>query len=680
MHMKWARSYEMCTDSERRTWLENMRQFRVERRIRVGYEGSRYDDPALKWTQSSFVQPQMMVHDRYFYDVDTHRYTVERYLEDLQARYGGIDSVLIWPTYPNMGIDDRNQHDLIRSMPGGLAGVRQMVADFHKRGVRVFFPMMMWDQGTGKPVDNWPAAIARLMQEIDADGINGDTQDGVPRAFPEAARALGHPLAFEPEGAGHDEQLADDLLNWAYYEFPFVPAVDKWKWLESRHMVHISDRWNKDKADDLQFAFFNGVGWESWENVWGFWNGITARDGEAIRRVFAIERAVAPFLISDRWEPYAPMLQYGVFASAWPLAGETVWTIVNRNDYDVAGPQMQVVEGGVRYFDLYHGVELTPRRLADQQFLTFDIEAHGFGAVLATRSEPSATLLQLMSRTKAMSARPLSSFPKDWRPLPQRLQGSPRIQPAAAQPAGMVRIPAADFEFKVNGVEIEGAELTGIDVQYPWESTPRLFHDHVIHVESFWIDKYPVTNAQFKKFLDETHYAPGNPLNFLRDWVNGSYPSGWENRPVTWVSREDAAAYAKWAGKRLPHEWEWQYAAQGTDGRLYPWGDTWDPSYVPIADQGRTMRGPDDVTSHPRGASRFGVEDLVGNVWQWTDEFTDEHTRSAVLRGGSYYRPQHSLWYFPQAYQLNQHGKFLLMAPSMDRSGAIGFRCVVEAP
>ena len=70
------------------------------------------------------MQPQMMVQDRYFYDPVAGKYTVDRYLDDLEKRYGGIDAVLIWPTYPNMGIDNRNQHDLIRSMPGGVAGVK----------------------------------------------------------------------------------------------------------------------------------------------------------------------------------------------------------------------------------------------------------------------------------------------------------------------------------------------------------------------------------------------------------------------------------------------------------------------------------------------------------------------------------------------------------------------------
>jgi iron(II)-dependent oxidoreductase len=70
---------------------------------------------------------------------------------------------------------------------------------------------------------------------------------------------------------------------------------------------------------------------------------------------------------------------------------------------------------------------------------------------------------------------------------------------------------------------------------------------------------------------------------------------------------------------------------------------------------------------------------MAGSVWQWTDEYQDDHTRAAILRGGSYYRPQGSIWYVPQAYRNDEHGKLLLMSPGRDRSGTIGFRCVADA-
>ena len=609
---------------------------------------------------------------------DKHRYTVDRYLDDLGSRYGGIDAVLIWPTYPNLGIDDRNQLDMIRSMPGGVEGVKIMISDFHRRGVRVLFPMMMWDQGTQDTGASWSEAIASLMAQIGADGVNGDTQWGIPREFVEAAEKTGHPLAFEPENPPHEEQIAYNLMNWGYYKFVFAPTVDRYKWLEPRHMVNISDRWNRTKTDDLQYAFFNGVGWESWENVWGFWNGISARDGEATRRIATIERAIAPYLVSQEWEPFAPVLRYGVFASRWPLRGSAVWTIVNRNDYTVAGPQIEA-QPGLRYFDLYHGIELQPQQQGKRRLVNFEIEANGVGAVLESSEEPEVAIRRLMTAMSAMTKKPLDGFSSDWTVLRQKLKPIPPALARSAAPAGMVRIPAADYLFRVNGLETEGADLVGIDVQYPWEDSPRLFHESVVKMKSFWMDRYPVTNSQFKAFLDSSHYHPADDANFLRNWRDGTFPRGWENKPVTWVSREDAVAYATWAGKRLPHEWEWQYAAQGTDGRTYPWGDEWDPAAVPLPDKSRSMRAPDEIAMRARWASPFGVEDLVGNVWQWTDEFSDEHTRSAILKGGSYYQPQNAMWYFPQAYKLNQHGKLLLMAPSIDRSAAVGFRCVADA-
>ena len=692
LHHAWEGTTETgCAPSTHQHWLQDITHWRNERRIRIAYDPARYTLPALQWTQSSFMQSQMMVHDRYFYEPVDGRYTVDRYLDDLDKRYGGIDAVLIWSTYPNMGVDDRNQLEMVESMPGGIEGVRQMVADFHRRGVRVLFPMMMWDQGTHQP-DNgteaqpWPDAIAALMKEIGADGINGDTQDGVPLGFSLAAEKIGHPLAFEPEGSPSDEALAWNVMNWGQYDFPFIPMVDRFKWLETRHMVNISDRWNQDKTSDLQFAFFNGVGWESWENVWGIWIGISPRDAEATRRVATLERGVAPFLVSPDWEPLYPMRSYGVYASRWPLGGQTVWTIVNRNPYDVAGQQMDVpVAAGMRYFDLYHGVELKPAVNGQTAVLSFDMEASGYGAILAAPGEPNAAIKTLMQRMAEMTKNPLSDFSHDPTILKQTMVEIPPTTPASDAPQGMIRIPGGSFDFKVQGVEIEGGASNMVDVQYPWEPTPRRFHEHLMEIKPFFIDKFPVTNAQFKQFLDATHYAPKDGINFLRDWKNASFPRGWDAKPVTWVSLEDARAYAKWAGKRLPHEGEWQLAAQGLDspgssvGRVFPWGNIWLPSNVPTPDTGRTMPGPDAVDAHLQGASPYGVMDLVGNVWQWTDEYLDEHTRAAILRGGSYYQPQGSIWYFPQAYRNDEHGKLLLMAPGYDRSGGIGFRCVRDA-
>lgn len=670
-----------CSVAEISAWLADIRHWRSEHLIRMGYDSSEYERPELQWTQSSFVQPQMMVHDLYFYDRDQRRYTVDRYLDDLENRYGGIDSVLVWHTYPNIGIDSRSQYDLFRDLPGGVEGVRQMVRDFHRRGVRVLFPVMVWDQGTHFEGMPDAKAIAKELASVDADGINGDTQEGMPASFLRASDETGHPLALEPEAPlSSDEMLAYNILSWGYWKYDFVPSVSRYKWLESRHMVNMCNRWAHDRVDDLQHAFFNGVGFESWENIWGIWNQMTPRDAEALRRISTIERAYASLLISADWEPHTPTEHFGIFASKWPAKDATLWTVVNRNHYAVQGRQLVVpYRQGVRYFDLWHGMQLQPQREGDKRMLAFDLEPDGYGAVLETSLPEDAGLSQLLSAMQARNQKPLIAFSREWHTLPQQMVDIPTTPIPVGEVAGMVRLPEADFNFRVNGIEIEGMNDEGVDVQYPWEPSPRRYHAQRIHIRSFWIDRFPVTNAEFKSFLDATHYHPSDDHNFLKDWKNGSFPQGWGSKPVTWVALEDARAYAQWAGKRLPHEWEWQYAAQGTEARAYPWGNDWIEDAVPKPDTGRDMAPASDVAAHPKGASSPGVMDLVGNVWQWTDEYVDDHTRAAILRGGSHYQPQGSRWYFPQAYRLSEHGKYLLMAPGMDRSGAIGFRCVKDA-
>ncbi len=664
-------------------WVAELTDWRREHLARIGYDDANYRRPELQWAQRNFVHAQMMVEDRYFFDPLAGRYTVDRYLDDLEARFGGIDSVLIWFVYPNIGIDDRNKTDLAHDLPGGLDGLKSAVDDFHRRGVRVFLPTMPWDHGTRAPEQNDWQAIAELVKAVGADGINGDTYNGVPRAFFDACDTLGCPVVLQPESTiSAEEQLIWNVQSWGK-KAPneVIPPVAKWKWLEPRHMINYENRWGRDRNHDLQYIFFNGIGYNAWENVWGIWNQLTPRDAETLRRIAMIERQFAPTLVSPDWRPYERTLQAGVFASRFPTADYTLWTLVNRNEYTVAGEQIALPHRhGTQYYDAWHGVPLQPRLDGERAVFEFGLEGRGFGALLAL--SPGAAidgLDALLARMRERASVPLQSLSSQWRSLPQQLVPIEPTQAAVEAPPGMLAIPAGSFDFVVGGVEIEGQTWAGNDVQYPWEDGARRHHRHRMQMPAFFIDRTPLTNAQFRAFLDASGWRPRDRHNFLRHWIDGAPPPGWEHKPVTWVSIEDARAYAAWAGKRLPHEWEWQYAAQGGDGRRYPWGNDWDEAMVPGVNRGRTLIAPDDVDAHPAAANPFGLLDLVGNVWQWTDEYVDEHTRAAILRGGSSYQPQTSHWYFPQAYRLDQHGKYLLMAPCKDRSGCVGFRCVVDA-
>ena len=680
-----------ATSSDAPAWLDNLKTWRRDRRILLRFDGSQYDRADLQWAQHIFSQVQLLIWDRSLYDPEKGEYTVDRFLSETENRIGPIDAVLIWPVYPNLGVDDRNQFDILRDLPGGLPGVRGMVEQFHSHGVKVFFPFLVWDTGTRNEGSPASTTMAQLLKDVDADGINFDTLESVPPGFREASDAIGHPLALEPQFQPRDASLAwtniswNDWVTWEGKPYPFIPMVSKNKWMEPRHNVNVTDRFTRDKTDSLQHAFFNGQGYAILENLWGFWYENNPHDAEALLRFTQIERAVADYLLSPDWEPHTPVLRSGVFASRFPTPKGTVWTLVNRNEYDVAGAEIEVAnQAGVHFYDLWHGTELTPTFVNGRARLSFELEGLGYGAVLATDQKPDDSVEKLLAYMAERSKRPLATYTRDWKSVPQTLVEIPSTKPAPSAPAGMVAIPEGDYDFGVSGIEIEGGNDPGADVQYPWEDSARRYHRRRMHMHSFYMDRTPVTNGEFKKFLDATHYRPKDDHNFLRawknDWKNGSYPDGWENKPVTWVSIEDARAYAAWSQKRLPHEWEWQYAAQSADGRLYPWGSEWNAQLLPAVDAGPAMKPSSDVGAFPKGASPFGVLDLIGSVSQWTDEYRDPHTRAAIVRGGAAYQPAGSLWYFPQTYRLDEHQKYLLMSPGHDRAGTIGFRCVVDAP
>ena len=137
----------------------------------------------------------------------------------------------------------------------------------------------------------------------------------------------------------------------------------------------------------------------------------------------------------------------------------------------------------------------------------------------------------------------------------------------------MVELPAATLELNI---EMRVRECGFYDSTPPsgdvYNFQTRRFR-RTVAFPRFAMDETLVTNAQFAEFLKASRYRPVHGENFLKHWTGGRPPAGCEDHPVVYVDLDDARAYASWAGKRLPTEEEWQYAAQGADGRKYPWGE-----------------------------------------------------------------------------------------------------------
>lgn len=155
------------------------------------------------------------------------------------------------------------------------------------------------------------------------------------------------------------------------------------------------------------------------------------------------------------------------------------------------------------------------------------------------------------------------------------------------------------------------------------------------YLDSFYIDKYPVTNERYQKFVKATeHRAPymDNPEVEAFNWKNEKYPRGKGKYPVVVVDWFDVVEFCKWAGKSLPMEEQWEKAARGTDGRRYPWGDEFDEkrcnTYL------SRIESPTPVGKFPRGVSPYGCHDMAGNVWEWTGT---KREAGYVMRGGSFF-------------------------------------------
>jgi gamma-glutamyl hercynylcysteine S-oxide synthase len=186
-----------------------------------------------------------------------------------------------------------------------------------------------------------------------------------------------------------------------------------------------------------------------------------------------------------------------------------------------------------------------------------------------------------------------------------------------------------------------GAAALERDATAFYDRDPKRHVPAVFRVEHFWLDRFPVTNAQFQEFVDAGGYeqmAIWDPevwpavLDFVdatespgpRFWRNGRFIAGEDDLPVVGVSWYEAAAYARWVGKRLPTDAEWEKAGSWpvvlADGahsqRRYPWGDSMDRKRCNICGSGRDRIV--GVHEFPGGVSVGGVQQLIGNVWEWT--------------------------------------------------------------
>ena len=677
-----------------------------------------YDEPSQQWLTKAFTCHFTFMYDRSFYDVETGNYTMNTFLDDGEKEFGGYDILLLWHAYPRIGVDRRNQIDFYRDMPGGVAGIREMVRQCHERGVRVFINYNPWDTGTNREGKTDDDLLAELVQETQVDGIFLDTMYGSSTALRQKLDAVRPGITLSPEGNPPIENLGLCNSSWAQWcRDAEPPSLDHRKWLEPRHMRWQIWRWNLCHREEIRRAFFGGGGMIVWENVFGTYNPWNANDRRLWRRAVPILRQFSSLFSSDAWEPYYPTCcdadnatirrnaQPGLFVHHWSgQNGESLFTVLAQEtpptkeglapDYRLMNYALFDVpwNEGMRYFDLWNGIEITPVKRNDRAEIRGLIDRiSGLGCYLVIpKSEVNDELLQFVARQNQLSRDSLSTHdPRNFShsletPLPVE-----RTVPAEKDrlPEGMCLVPGAKVRMHIVhqrrecGCYPDPGTPADLAESFTWGNpfSTNLTHNDQVEVSAFLIDETAVTNAQFKAFLEATDYRPKHAENFLAHWTNGQMPAELADHPVVYVDLDDARAYAKWAGKRLPTEPEWHLAAQGTDGRMWPWGEAMDvnkPDPLRVNMTGETI----PAKSLPEGRSPYGCYQMSGNVYEWTESQRDDgHTRFVMIRGGSFFQARGSGWYMDGGPRPNNHhAKFILMWTGLDRCDTIGFRCVQD--
>lgn len=482
-------------------WREALARWRAEARQRVSYDDASYRRPENAWASRCFSVALAWLWDETLYDHDAGRFTPDRFLDDGERELGGYDGVVLWHAYPVIGIDERNQFDFYRDVPG----IAEHVAALRERGVRVFVDYNPWDVGTRREPTDDAHAVAAVVADLGVDGVFLDTMKEALPGLRAGVDAVRPGVCFEGESTLPLTRVHDHHLSWAqWFADSPVPGVLRARWFEQRHMLHHTRRWNRDHAEELRSAWLNGVGVLVWENVFGAWVGWNDRDKALLRAMAPVQRAYADLLTAGEWTPLAA---HGggtpprVVASRWADHETTLWAVVNIGSEPFRG-----------------------------ELLGADMEVELPAGGIAAYAGGERVMVAPETQSAAFPAR-----------LPRRAPGRP--SPAAVPPDGFAEAPAPPARIVSTFRRRETGTYGEAPYVEEWKPLPPRLHDFVdvkrdvVAAHRFAIARREVSNADAG--LD------GPP-----------------DDPATGLDLVEARAYAASVGARLPTEDEWQLAAE----------------------------------------------------------------------------------------------------------------------
>jgi hypothetical protein len=501
-------------------WRDQLHRWRDSARTRYAVAGG----ARASWASTCFTKAMVWLWDERLFDRWRNAFTPERLLADAQ-RFGGFDAVVLWHAYPIIGLDDRNQFQYYREVPG----LGDLVAEFQRRGVRVLVDYNPWDTGTRRELCSDPSTLAELASDLGVDGVFLDTMREGGRDLVAALQSLNPPPVLEGESRVPLDRIAEHEMSWAqWFADSTAPGVMAAHWFDRRHMQHHTRRWNRDHSDELQSAWMNGVGMVVWDAVFGSWVGWNERDASTLRHMVRAQRALADVLHDSEWTPLIDAtpeaLGAGVYMSRFRTASATLWTIINRGTVDFTGHVIDAdADGGGTVVDVTAGTAV------DALGSEITVPARGVSGILHVVGNVPPAVEELLAAAKADRHSADGDFP---------VRPSVRVaavRSASRAPDGdVITLPAGVHTLCVRYRVRETGMYGGAPFVEEWKPLPPRLHaeateEHTVEIESVAVAAVEVTGA--------------------------------DGMPVTGLSLAEAREHAASLGARLPTEFEWQLAA-----------------------------------------------------------------------------------------------------------------------
>jgi iron(II)-dependent oxidoreductase len=722
-------------------WQNGLRKIFHEKKLFdvSSFDSTLYNREDLKWIRHSYVMHLVMAWDKEF--VSNNYRGILNFADRGKKLYGGDDVIGLWPTWPTLGLDQRNQFDLFKDLPGGTPDLKLLADSLRQRGTKFFICYNPWDESTRS--EKHLSGLSDLIKETSADGVVLDTRGESSRELQDAADKVRTGVIMYSEGMAIPKHMPGIVSGRVHNALYYPPMLNLNKLIKPDFAIfRVAEVFKEPIKREYAISFFNGYGVEINQFAPGH-PGWEEEQYKFLGRTSRILRENTFNFTAGKLTPLISTLHDSVWVNKWQLDKKVLYTIYNVIPEGISKPLFEVTASDDFHFiDLWNHEEAEVKKVNEKNFVFANVD--GFNARdLGTNNEGEVSCIarvpKLLSLDLEGDSLNVSSVIdgeiRIWAGDPSYdktpyaiisknitvslsekfnryegkfvvqlfdkgiLQdeattlvapGTPRLVSTAIKtpvsktiPAEMVTIPAGDFVF--NGSQ--GDEF----IPYPKWNFGKQYK-----MKTFYMDRYPVTNLEFQKFLLATKYSPADTSNFLKHWPNGEIKKGEENFPVIFISWEDANAYAAWCRKRLPTEVEWQYAAQTSALNEWPWKQTKpvtrkeeqitetltvkniegiDPRHANLGD-GKLYA----VGKFRKGVNPNGLYDLSGCVWQLTnDVYQSGSYRYIIVKGGSYFKPSSSWWYVQGGPRELHYRQFLLrVSPGFERNATVGFRCVKD--